>query len=67
MTNKEAYERAKAALDAAFDDSENAYVGAGEGWGSMASHEIYNHIEAFVAHAFRQGPAPKLFKAEEDV
>jgi len=59
MTNREAYLRALKALNAAEADSDLAYVQNGDGWGNMTSWDIASHISEFLAHEFRQGPAPK--------
>ena len=65
MTNVEAFRKAKAALDAADEAQGRDYVEHGEGWGSMASGDIYDHILGYLEHAFRQGPKPDDFPAAE--
>jgi hypothetical protein len=64
MNRREAYNRAVEALDAASEESTDAYCEHGEGWGAMASIEIYNHIKARLAFAFGQGPEPEPLTTE---
>lgn len=67
LTNLEAYKRAIGALNAADEDQSNAYLENGGGWGAMDSFSIREHIEAFIAHAFKQGPLPRrLTEGGED-
>lgn len=51
MTNREAYNKAKLALDAADVEAMESPDG---GWGAMASHEIYNHILCHLKMKFKQ-------------
>lgn len=65
MNRAEAFRRAKEALDTADEAQSRACVESGDGWGAMASSEIYTHVLGYLEHAFNQGPKPDDYPPQE--